>query len=300
MANTLLDIAKRNSADSAVGLIDEAITGFMPELKFGAARSINGLNYKTLVRTDLPTVAFRNANEGSSESKGKTVERLVETYIMNPQWTADKAVADRSEDGAAAYMADEADAIITAALKHLQQQFYYGVNNDAKGFAGIKSMVESDLVVDAQGSGSDTTEFWVVNWGNKNVRWVLGNGGSLDMTDPSVIRMLDSNNKAYSAYWQEMLAYVGLQIGSKFSVGCIKNIDSGKPLTDNLIGDLITKFRNKGLEPEIGYCTPTALKYLQQSRTATNPTGAAAPFPGSSLELNIQTTLGISDTVTAW
>jgi len=300
MANTLLDIAKRNSADSAVGLIDEAITGFMPELKFGAARSINGLNYKTLVRTALPTVAFRNANEGSSESKGKTVERLVETYIMNPQWTADKAVADRSEDGAAAYMADEADAIITAALKHLQQQFYYGVNNDAKGFAGIKSMVESDLVVDAQGSGSDTTEFWVVNWGNKNVRWVLGNGGSLDMTDPSVIRMLDSNNKAYSAYWQEMLAYVGLQIGSKFSVGCIKNIDSGKPLTDNLIGDLITKFRNKGLEPEIGYCTPTALKYLQQSRTATNPTGAAAPFPGSSLELNIQTTLGISDTVTAW
>jgi len=300
MANTLLDIAKRNSADSAVGLIDEAITGFMPELKFGAARSINGLNYKTLVRTALPTVAFRNANEGSDESKGKTVERLVETYIMNPQWTADKAIADRSEDGAAAYMADEADAIITAALKHLQQQFYYGVNNDAKGFAGIKSMVESDLVVDAHGSVSDTTEFWVVNWGNKNVRWVLGNGGSLDMTDPSVIRMLDSNNKAYSAYWQEMLAYVGLQIGSKFSVGCIKNIDSGKPLTDNLIGDLITKFRNKGLEPEIGYCTPTALKYLQQSRTATNPTGAAAPFPGSSLELNIQTTLGISDTVTAW
>ena len=102
MANTLLDIAKRNSADSAVGLIDEAITGFMPEIKFGAARSINGLNYKTLVRTELPSVAFRNANEGSTESKGKTVQRLVETYIMNPQWTADKAVADRSEDGAAA------------------------------------------------------------------------------------------------------------------------------------------------------------------------------------------------------
>ena len=55
---TLLDIAKANGSDAAVGLIEEVMT-YSPEVSRGAARTIKGLSYKTLVRTTLPTAAFR-------------------------------------------------------------------------------------------------------------------------------------------------------------------------------------------------------------------------------------------------
>ena len=82
---TLLDIAKANGSDGVVGLIDEA-TKAHPELTLVAARTIKGLNYKTLVRTANPTVGFRNANEGTAATKGTYENRLVETYNLNPRW----------------------------------------------------------------------------------------------------------------------------------------------------------------------------------------------------------------------
>src|SRR5258708_5520975 len=98
---TLLDIAIMNGSDMAVGLVEETIRA-VPEVLKGAARTIKGTQYKTLVRTNLPTVGFRAANEGSPTSKSIYENRLFETFILNPNWTCDKAVADSHEDGAAA------------------------------------------------------------------------------------------------------------------------------------------------------------------------------------------------------
>ena len=54
---TLLDIAKANGSDAAVGLIEEVMT-YSPEVNLGAARTIKGLSYKTLVRTAGSNVAM--------------------------------------------------------------------------------------------------------------------------------------------------------------------------------------------------------------------------------------------------
>jgi len=88
---TLLDIAKRNASDSVAGLLDE-VSRQVPEVSgmvrdrgqmitvpnMAAARTIAGIQYKTLVRTGLPTVAFRSANNGSDPSKSTVENRLVE------------------------------------------------------------------------------------------------------------------------------------------------------------------------------------------------------------------------------
>ena len=105
---TLLDIAKANGSDAAVGLIEEVLNAF-PEVQLGAARTIKGLSYKTLVRTALPTASFRSANEGTPPTKSTSENRVVECFILNPRWECDKAVADAYEDGASAYIAMEAD-----------------------------------------------------------------------------------------------------------------------------------------------------------------------------------------------
>lgn len=153
---TILDIARANLADDVAGLLDETITTH-PELTMVSARSIPGINFYTLVRTVLPTVGFRNANEGYPASKGVYENRLVETFIFNPRWEADKAVADRYVDGPEAYIALEASAILEASLAHLGSQFYYGrgtaltcgletdptVRGDAKGPFGLLELSEA-------------------------------------------------------------------------------------------------------------------------------------------------------------
>ncbi|HZZ28476.1 MAG TPA: hypothetical protein VFE46_10785 [Pirellulales bacterium] len=299
---TLLDIAKANGSDAAVGLIEEVLT-FAPEVQMGSARTIKGLGYKTLVRTNLPTAAFRNANEGTALVKSTYENRVVECYRLNPQWEADKSVADAYEDGAQAWIALEAEGIMRGAFIQLSSQFYYGTGTggDTKGFPGLLAAYDStNMVVDAAGTTDNVaSSVWGVKWGPKDVQWVYGQNGDLTVTDLSVVRVTDSNSNPYSAYRQELLAYPGLQVGNIKGIGRIKKLttDSGKGLTDSLLSDLYSKFA-VGYRPDMWLMNRRSLDQLRNSRTATNPTGAPAPIPTDSLGIPIIVTDGITSTET--
>jgi len=295
---TLLDIAKANGSDAVAGLIEEVLT-YSPEVRMGAARTIRGINYKTLVRTSLPGVSFRNANEGTAATKSNFENRLIECFTLNPRWECDKAVADRHEDGAQAFIALEASGMMQAAMNALGSQFYYGTGSDAKGFPGLIAAHDStNMVVDAGGTTASTgSSVWAVKWGAQDVQWVYGQGGSLAMSDLSEQRILDSSNNPYTAYCQELLAYPGLQVGSIYSVGRIKKLtaDSGKGLTDSLIAQLLERFP-VGRMPDMLLMNRRSHRQLQSSRTATNPTGAPAPFPSESHGVPIVVTDSITST----
>ncbi|MEX0587053.1 MAG: major capsid protein [Pirellulales bacterium] len=294
---TLLDIAKANGSDAVVGLIEET-SSIHPEITMGAARTIKGLNYKTLVRTGLPTVGFRNFNEGTAATKGTYENRLVETFIFNPRWECDKAVADSHEDGAPAFISMEAAGIMEAAFQHLSEQFYYGVGNDAKGFPGLIAAYDAtNMVVDAGGTTSDTgSSVWAVKFGPRDVSWVYGNGGSLDLSDVSTQRILDANDNPFTAYVQEILARPGLQVGGVRSVARIKKLtaDSGKGLTDARIAALLLTFP-AGIVPDVLLMSRRSLEQLRASRTATNMTGAPAPIPTEAFGVRIEVTDAISN-----
>ena len=299
---TLLDIAKANGSDAVAGLIDEAAKAH-PELTMGGARTIAGINYKTLVRTAVPTgSSFRNANEGTAAVKSTYENRLVETFIFNPLWKCDKAVADRYEDGAAAYVALEASGMMEAAMQDLSQQFYYGRNvtfGNAKGFPGLLTAYDAtNMVVDAGGTTDNTaSSVWAVKFSPKDAIWVWGNGGQLAMDDVRTELALDAGGtNEYTAYIQELLAYPGLQVGNVQCVARIKKItaDATKMLTDILIANLLGKFP-AGKVPDVLLMTRRSLHQLQASRTATNPTGAPAPFPQEAFGVPIAVTDAISN-----
>jgi hypothetical protein len=299
---TLLDIAKANGSDAVTGLIDESIKAH-PELTIGASRTIRGLNYKTLVRTAAPTVAFRTFNAGTASLKSTFENRLVECYVLNPQIEADCAIADAYEDGAEAMLALEAGAILEGAMQTLATQFYYGTGTggDALGFPGLIQAYDStNMVVDAGGTtDSIASSAWAVCFGPKNVTWVWGNNGQLALSPVERVRILDGNSNPYMAYHQDILARPGLQVGSLYSVGRIKKLttDSGKGLTDALIAELLSKFP-AGVVPDAIFCNRRSLMQLQKSRTATNPTGAPAPFPADAFGIPIAVTDAILSTET--
>ena len=295
---TLVDIAVANAGDSVVGLIDETVKTH-PELDLVSARSIKGINYKTLVRTVLPGVGFRNANEGYAATKGTYENRLVETFIFNPRWECDKAIADRYEDGAEAFIALEAQAIMEAAMQHICTQFYYGLTlaaakprhttlGDAKGFPGLHDAVGltvgTDLLVDALGTNASAgSSVFMIKTGPQDVNWVWGNNGDLTLSEVREESVLDSGGtNSFTAYRQEMLAYPGLQIGNVNCVGRVGELGSAvsgaTTLTDILLATLYSQFPT-AKAPNMILMARRSLAQLRNNRTATNATGAPAPYP---------------------
>ena len=113
---TLIDIAKSTGDDNGIAGVIEEVVKAVPEVQTGAARTIKGTQFKTTVRTALPTAAFRSANEGGQATKSSYIQRLYDCFITDTPWLCDKAVADAHEDGKGAYIASEAKAIILSQI----------------------------------------------------------------------------------------------------------------------------------------------------------------------------------------
>lgn len=284
---TLLDITKANGSDGVTGLIDETIKAH-PELTIGYARTIKGLNYKTLVRTAVPTGnGFRWPNAGVVAAKGTYENRLIECFTFNPRWECDRAVADRYEDGAAAFIALEASAIMEAAMVDLCKQFYYGTlaNGNSSGFPGLLQGYDAtNMTIDAGGTTASTgSSVWLVKFGPKNIGWVWGNQGQLQMIDPrieSIVPDATAPTARMTAYIQELLGYPGLQIGNLLCTVRIKKLteDASHTLTDDMLYKALEKFP-VGITPDVILMTRRSLRQLRGSRTAVNPTGQPAPIP---------------------
>lgn len=297
---TLLDIAKRNGSDAVVGIVEDAtkavpeVSGIHPETMsaipgVGDARTIRGINYKTLVRTAVPSVGFRDGNEGGSNVSSSWDNKLVETYIMNPRWYADRAIADRAEDGPEMVMADEAFGVMEGAIQQLGRSFFYGRANSAspylghaKGFNGLVEVYDStNMVVDAGGTTADTgSSVWAVKFGPRAVRWVYGNNGDMEPTDVEIRDIDDSDGNPFSAYFQEMFMYPGLQVASTRVVARIKKLteDSGKGLTDARMNAMLEKFP-VGIRPDVIFMSKRSRRQLRDSRTATTESGREAAQP---------------------
>lgn len=274
---TLLDIVKANGNDQAVPLIEEVIT-YNPELRLLGAKTIKGTQYKTLVQTALPTVNWRSANQGIDPSKEAYENRLFECFIMNARWVCDKAVADANEKGPPELIARAAISQVKAAGLAVTQQMYYG---GVGGFPGISNYVDSSMIINAGGTTADTgSSLWGITFGETAVELVVGGNGAFEVGDVTEQLVADADGKYFLAYVQEFMSWLGLQCLNKYSVSVIRNLtlDSGKNLTDSLLGDLIATYP-AGHKPDAFFATRRSINGLMKSRTATNATGAPAPWP---------------------
>ncbi|HEX4124489.1 MAG TPA: hypothetical protein VHY37_07160 [Tepidisphaeraceae bacterium] len=293
-----MDVAKANGSDALAGLIDET-TKATPEVRLGFARGCKGESYKTLVRTALPTAAFRNANEGSAISKSVYANRIIECFILNPVISVDKAVADAYEYGGASWIANEADAIMKAAWQTMGRTFYYGRNQwtpssgggnaivqggDPKGFPGLIDGYNSNLyTLDAGGSTAYTaSSVWGVKFGAQNVGWVYGNDGQMTLSDVIQYPIKDANGNTLTVYHQEVLARPGLQIGDIRSVVRIMNVtaDADHTLTDDMLFNAI-ELLPAAMVPDMWLMSRRSLTQLRNNRTTFNPTGQPAPIPAT-------------------
>lgn len=282
----MLDLAKINGSDAAVGLIEENLN-VAPEAVMFPARTINGTSYRTLHRTALPTTQFRNANEGVNATKSTYVNKLVECFYLDGQMEMDVAIAQADEMGEAHALGLEADGHAQAAILKIGSQVWYGTSGgDAKGFPGAQDIVDSNYVLDATGSTANTgSSVYGVRMGDKNVSLVFGRNTVLSVGDWRK-QTITRNSKDLTAWKNSLEGWLGCQWVNKDAVCRLKNLtaQSGKGLTDALLAQLLSQLK---WVPDYWFMTRRSRYQLQVSRSPVSGAVTAgnlnfAPLPTES------------------
>lgn len=303
---TLAQIAlinDRNLADIKVtDLLDDA-----PLLaRLAADVSSNGETHKYIKEIGAPVVGFRAANNGRENSKSTDTLMSVDLKIFDASFAVDKAVADIHFRGANWWIAREARRHLKASFFGAEGQLLYGTGKYSNGFAGLAddddlSIADGDMVVDAggdtEGGCYDVWLFRTTDTGSDVMAIggarTAGRGFNIEMGETTVQRLTGATG-TYPGYYTPISAWLGMQIGSKHSVGRIANLDNTKSLDDDLIAEALSLFPSSRM-PNLIVTNRRGLKHLQQSRTATNATGTPAPFPTEAFGVPIVVTDSVPD-----
>lgn len=296
----LITINDANLADLNVSdILDDAPV--MARLASDVAS--NGTQHKYVKETAAPVVGFRTPGTGRENTKSTDTLVTVTLKLLDASVAVDKALADEDRRGTQAYIAREARRHLKAAFFKAEQQFINGTGSDASGFTGLADALgfSNAMTVSAGGITADTaSSVYLIrtNADGNDCSVITGNDGNIEMGEAIEQAIEDAaNGGRFPGYFTSIMGWLGLQIGSAYSVGRICNIteDSGKGLTDDLIYTALEKFPAARM-PNLIIGSRRSVGQLRNSRTATNATGAAAPWPTMIEDIPIVTTDGIGNT----
>ena len=270
MPLTLLDIAKRSGSDPMVGLIEESVL-VAPEFQTIPVRAITGTSYLATIRTGRVGSGFRRANAGVTPGNSKYTQRRIEAFFMDAQLQVDEALVKADPGSIGSILADEGTGAVKESFISIGKQVYDGVSADANGFPGLFAQVDSSMVVDAGGVGATCHTAWFLYENERDgVHFVLGNAGTLSLGEWVKQQVVDGEDaaKRYTAYVNNMSAWLGLSVTKQYTIGCVKNITKLKPMTDAIASELVSRFK-VGFKPTRCFMSGDAKFWLQSARTAT-------------------------------
>lgn len=268
--------------------------------------SSNGTTHKYAKETGAPVVGFRGEYAGRDFDSSTDSVVTVNLKILDFSWAIDKAVAGAwRKGGARALIAREGLRHLRAAMYKAEQQFIYGTDTDADGFAGLADNALFDgladaMVVDAGGTTASTgSSVWLITAKPDACAAVMIEDNPFDIGETVVQNFLDGSSQNYPAYYTPACTWMGMQIGGAYDICRIANLteDSGKGLTDDLIYEALTTFPG-GRRPTLMVGSRRSLRQLRQSRTATNATGVPAPIPREVDGIPFLVSEAVSDTET--
>ena len=297
-AADLLQLADGNISDIDVSdLLEET-----PLLKaMSSIVASNSTSHEWLKKTAAPAAGFRSINDGVENTKATYTKVTQALKLFDAGFDIDMGLL--KAEGGEALKRREAIDHLTAAFVGMESQIIYGTDSDAVGFNGFADLssvdaVADEMVVDAGGTTASTaSSVWAIRLGESAVSAVYGLGGQIEIGQEYSVLRSGSVVGSYDAMRTPILFYGGLQVATNYDLGRIANVteDAGKGLTDDLLSELIGKFP-AGRAPNVIAMSRRSLRQLQQSRTATNPTGSPAPFPSDAFGVQLVATDQISDT----
>jgi hypothetical protein len=265
--------------------------------------SQGGTRHQFKRKTAAPGVGFRLVNEGVTNANGEFSIVTLDCALLDGSFSRDKALAMGYGKGATAYMDMEGmDSLMEAFAQAERSIFRANINKQFTGLPGnayFDAITVDSQVVNAGGNGGRSV--WLLRSVANGISVIAGNDGRIQMdTEDATVVAYDSSDRPYTALHRSIMAWLGLQVATQYDAARIANIDgtTGHKLTDTLIAEALSKFK-AGKGPNMIAMSRTSQFELQASRTATNPTGAPAPFPTEAFGIPIIVTESIPEDETA-
>lgn len=241
---TLADVAK--SKDKQIGKVAEVLVQHNPILNDIPYQEMNeGTIHKEDIRSALPEVYYRKANQPIPASKSTIEERTFTGTQFESKSQIDRDVAQRGGMDRIAYNRwNQAQGHLQAhGIEHAGLLIYGSPSASNRKTAGLfdiystKSATEetSKQIVDAGGTGSDNCSILKVHWGERSVFGVYPKGtqAGLKRIDHSAggklvkIPGIDENGNAgdYWGYEEEFITNHGLVVKDYRQAVRVANID---------------------------------------------------------------------------
>jgi len=300
--NGLIQFNDKNLADlNITSLLQDAPLLAM----LTAVEASNGTQHKYLRQDGASSVGFRAALAGLAKTTSTDTLVTETCAIIDGSFDTDVALADAFKGGRDAWLQLELVRTMKQLMAVIEKQIIYGNTSpgNTSGPDGLEDNTLLDgtgdtMVVNAAGSNTNTqTSCLLIRHGVEDFAVVAGNGGKFVVEDePTIIqRFADATEltagRQYPALYVPVTGYIGTQYGSIYSAARIFNIEcntltSTTAFTDDHIAAALSKFPAARM-PNVITMNRNAQRMLRQSRTATNPTGAPAPFPSEAFGIPI-------------
>lgn len=181
--NNLLDVAKRLDPDGKIAKIVELLAQtneILMDIPFKEANEMT--SHVTTVRTGLPTVYWRNINQGVQPSKSTTAQ-IKEGIGMLEAWSECDVKLAKLSGNEKAFRLSEAQAFLESMNQEAAQTIFYGnsavASEEFNGLAIRYSSLSANNaqnIINAGGSGSDNSSIYLVCWGENTVHGVYPKG----------------------------------------------------------------------------------------------------------------------------
>lgn len=297
---TLADVAK--SKDKKIGKVAEVLVQHNAILNDIPYMEMNGGTIHTEdIRSALPAVYYRKANQAIPASKSTIEERSFGATGFESKSQIDRDVADRGGQDRIAYNRwNQAQGHLQAhALEHAALTIYGSPASSNRKTAGLfdifstlsTSEETSKQIIDAGGSQSDNTSILKVHWGERSVFGIYPKGtqAGLKRIDHSAggkhvqIQALDENGNpgSFWGYEEEFMTNHGLVVKDFRQVARVCNIDVSNLVSGTGAADLIDlmisadyKIDSQENGKGVWYVNRTIFAHLhKQSRTVVGAAG---------------------------
>lgn len=214
---TLTDIAKRVDPDGKVSAIAELLSQnneVLNDMQWKEGNLPTG--HRSVVRTGLPTVAWRLLNQGVSGSKSTTAQIDEQCGMLEAWCEVDKDLAELNGN-TQAYRMSEAMAFVEAMNQEFSQTLFYGNSAAApEEFTGLSIRYSSTTagngqnVIKAGGAGSDNSSVWLICWGDNSIHGIYPKGSKAGLvhedlglvTLETTAGIGNARMRAYQDHWQ--------------------------------------------------------------------------------------------------
>lgn len=294
---TLTDVVKRMDPDGKIADIVEMLSQTNEVLMdMGWKEGNLPTGHQTTVRTGLPSVFWRQFNQGVAVSKSTTAQ-VTEGIGMLEAWSeVDKDEAELNGN-LAAFRLSEARPFLEAMNNEMASTLFYGNSAiDPEEFSGFNirysslSAANGQNIVDAGGTQSDNSSIYLVVWGDQTVHGIYpkGSKAGLDHEDLGLTTVETSaavggsRMRAYQDRWQWKC---GLVLKDWRYAVRICNIDISNLVAQSSNADL-TEAMIKAMYriPQLGagkpvfYMNRTCLEFLDIQRRDAVSTGGQLSY----------------------